>query len=66
MIATMHALTTLHDGNELSTNVMSCAKMYLSMMRAYGLSDDALLIFNQPDVPGHAQLTWIFQCLTHM
>lgn len=66
MIATMHALTTLHDPEVLRSNIVRCAKMYLAMMRAYGLEDDDLIIFNQADIPGHAQLTRILQCITNM
>lgn len=66
MLATMHALTNFYDGTALSNNVIACGKLYLAMLRAYGLADDSLLIFNQPDVPWHAQLAWVFQCITHM
>ncbi len=66
MIATMHAFTNFYDGSVLSKNVVSCWKMYLAMMRVYWLDDHSLLIFNQPDVVWHAQLAWVFQCITHM
>lgn len=66
MLASMHTFTTLHDGAVLANNSRSLLKLYLAMMRAEGFSDDDLVIFNPPAIPAHAQLTRIFQCLTHM
>lgn len=66
MIATMHALTTLHNWSELYQNIVSLAKIYLAMMRSARIWDNELCIFNQADVLAHAQLCRVMQCLTHM
>lgn len=65
-IASMHAYTTLHDAAQLQNNTMSVLKLYRAMMQAYWLADEKIRIFNSVDVPWHAQLAWVFQCLTNM
>jgi len=66
MIVSMHAFTTLHDAEAIRTNTWELSKLYLAMMRNYGLSDDALMVYNQADVMWLTDLTWVFSCLTHM
>ncbi len=66
MLATMHSFTTLQDWKVLHDNTLSVSRLYLAMMRVEGFNDDDLFIYNPPSIPWHAQLTWVFQCLTHM
>lgn len=66
MLASMHALTKVHDWQEMHDNSLAVVRLYLAMMRAEWFKDDDLLIFNPPVISGHAELTWVFQCLTHM
>lgn len=66
MIASMHALTTVHDGEKIAQDTKAFVKLYLAMMRNAWLEDDALCIFSSPDIPGHAQLTRVIQCITNM
>ncbi|MEK7505812.1 MAG: tryptophan--tRNA ligase [Patescibacteria group bacterium] len=59
MIADYHALTSLRRADQLRANIMEVAKDYL----AIGLDPEKVVIFQQSDVPEHAELTWIFNCL---
>jgi tryptophanyl-tRNA synthetase len=59
-IADLHALTTPFEPRELSKNTMEVAAEYL----AAGLNPDKSIFFLQNHVHEHAELAWIFQCLT--
>jgi tryptophanyl-tRNA synthetase len=59
MIADLHTLTTLQDAKKLKTYVEEIA---LDMLAA-GLDPKKVTLFRQSDVPQHAELTWIFNCL---
>lgn len=59
MVADYHALTTLKNGNEMRENIISIVKDCL----AAGVDPERTVIFKQSDVPEHAELAWIFQCL---
>jgi tryptophanyl-tRNA synthetase len=60
-VANMHSLTTVQDGS-LRRNTINTLKLYL----ACGAGTDKVFIYNQADVPGHAQLQRVLACLTHM
>ena len=60
-VANMHSLTTVQDGS-LRQNTLNTLKLYL----ACGVDTERVFIYNQADVPGHAQLAWVFNCYTHM
>lgn len=62
MIADLHALTSVHNREELKNNIDNLLLDYL----AIGLDTDKVTIFKQSAVPAHAELTWIFNCLTTM
>jgi len=62
MIADYHALTSMHDPEELRKSIINVAIDYL----AIGLDPEKCIIFKQSDVPEHTELTWIFNCLTSM
>ncbi len=57
----MHSLTTVQDGS-LRRNALNSLKLFL----ACGADPEQVFIYNQSDVPGHAQLTRVLSCLTHM
>jgi tryptophanyl-tRNA synthetase len=61
-LANMHALTTLHDAKELRQNSINMLKLYA----ACGADLSRYYIFSPADVPAHAQLHWVFSCLTNM
>lgn len=60
-VANMHSLTTVQDGS-LRQNAINSLKLFL----ACGADPEQVFIYNQADVPGHAQLTRVLSCLTHM
>lgn len=60
MIADYHALTSMHNPEELRTSILNVAIDYL----AIGLDPNKCVIFKQSDVPEHTELTWIFNCIT--
>ncbi len=62
-LSNMHALTKdAWTGESVRHNSLSLLKLYV----ACGVDPEKFFIYNQSDVPAHAQLAWIFQCLTHM
>jgi tryptophanyl-tRNA synthetase len=59
MVADLHSLTSLKNGNELRNNIIAVVKDYL----AAGVDPQKATIFKQSDVPEHTELAWIFDCL---
>ncbi len=59
MIANLHALTTMRDGNALRENTYNVVRDYL----AAGIDPKEVTIFLQSDVPQHTELAWVFECL---
>ena len=59
-IADLHALTTIHDRDELHTSSLDIAMDYL----AIGLDPKKVIIYKQSDVPEVTELAWFFNCLT--
>lgn len=60
-VANMHSLTTVQNGS-LRENTLNTLKLYL----AAGVDPEKVFIYNQADIPGHAQLARVLQCYTHM
>jgi tryptophanyl-tRNA synthetase len=58
-IADYHALTTLQNAQEMKQNILDIAIDYL----AIGLDPKKTLLYKQSDIPEHAELAWIFDCL---
>ena len=58
-LADLHALTTVRDGEVLRRNSLEVVKDYL----AAGFDPSKALLFKQSDVPEHAELAWILECL---
>jgi tryptophanyl-tRNA synthetase len=61
-IADLHALTSVKDANELRENTFNLILDYL----AIGLDPEKITLFRQSDVPPHAELCWVFNCITTM
>lgn len=61
-IADLHALTTARDAKQLKQDTLDLAIDYL----AIGLDPTKVTFYKQSDVLEHANLAWIFNCLTTM
>ncbi len=61
-IADLHALTTVQNREEMSSNILDLATDYL----AIGLDPKKVTLFKQSDTPEVATLGWIFNCITTM
>ncbi|MBT3237244.1 MAG: tryptophan--tRNA ligase [Rhodospirillaceae bacterium] len=61
-VVDMHAITTWQDpdGLQASTREVTAALL------ASGIDADKHTVFNQSQVPGHAELAWIFNCVARM
>lgn len=59
-IVDLHALNQVHNPAELPGNILELAKAYL----VAGLDPEKVAIFRQSEVPEHAELCWIFNCIT--
>lgn len=62
MIANYHAITTIHNGQELRNLTHELVLDYLGI----GLDPEKITLFKQSDVLEHAELAWIFDCITTM
>ena len=58
----MHALTVWQDPDELKANTREVTAVYL----AAGIDPKRCIIFNQSQVPAHAKLAWIFNCVARL
>ncbi|CAN5834123.1 tryptophan--tRNA ligase [soil metagenome] len=61
-IVNLHALTIPQDPKLLAEKTGDLARIYL----AIGIDPDVSTIFVQSDVPQHAELTWILNCVARM
>jgi tryptophanyl-tRNA synthetase len=59
-IADMHAITVEQDPRQLRERCLRAAAQLMAM----GIDPDRSAIFLQSQVPAHAQLAWVLQCLT--
>ncbi len=59
-IADMHAITVEQDPKQLRDRVLRAAAQLLAM----GIDPARSAVFIQSQVPAHAQLGWVLQCLT--
>lgn len=58
-IADLHAITVDQNPKELKENIKSLAAMYI----ACGIDPEKSILFVQSEVPAHAKLGWIMQCV---
>lgn len=61
-VVDMHAITVFQDPVELRNSTREVA----AAMLASGINPKKHIIFNQSQVPGHAELAWIFNCVARM
>ncbi len=61
-VVDLHAITAKYDAKKLSKETLSTAALYL----ACGIDPDKCSIFIQSQIPAHAELCWILNCLTPM
>src|SRR3989440_2170453 len=61
-IVNLHAITLPQDPQVLATKSRELARIYL----AVGIDPDVSTVFIQSDVPAHAELTWLLNCVTRM
>ena len=61
-VVDLHAITTFQKPDELKKNVLETVASFL----AAGLDSDKSIIFNQSAVPGHAELSWILNCVSRV
>ena len=60
MLADLHAITVPQDPKELRDNTRRTAAQYL----AAGIDPEKSALFMQSQVPAHAQLAWVLNCIT--
>ena len=61
-IVDMHAITVWQDPKALQNQVREAAAAYI----ASGVDPKRSILFNQSRVPGHAELAWIFNCVSRL
>ena len=61
-IVNLHAVTVPQDPKVLAEKTRELARIYL----AVGVDPEVSTIFIQSDVPEHAELTWLLNCVTRM
>lgn len=61
-VVNLHAMTIPHDPVELREKTLELAALYL----AIGLDPKKATLFVQSDVPAHAELAWMLQCVAYM
>ncbi|MCR4378643.1 MAG: tryptophan--tRNA ligase [Rhodospirillales bacterium] len=61
-VVDMHAITMWQDPHELTQSTREVA----AAMMAAGIDAKKHIIFNQSQVPGHAELAWIFNCVARL
>ena len=61
-IVDMHAITVWQEPAQLRTQIREVAAAFL----AAGIDADRHIVFNQSQVPAHAQLAWVFNCVARI
>ena len=61
-VVDLHAITVFQNPKELKNNVLETVASFL----ASGLNPEKSVIFNQSSVSGHAELAWIFNCVSRV
>ncbi|MGO1119443.1 tryptophan--tRNA ligase [Rhodovibrionaceae bacterium A322] len=61
-VVDLHAITLWQDPVELTRNTREVAAAYL----AAGVDPKKSIIFNQSQVPAHAELAWVFNCVARL
>jgi tryptophanyl-tRNA synthetase len=61
-VVDLHAITAWQDPPELVSNTREVTAAFI----ACGIDPTAHIVFNQSQVPEHAQLAWVFNCVARM
>jgi tryptophanyl-tRNA synthetase len=61
-VVDMHAITVWQDPDELKDSIRAVTAAYI----ASGLDPKRSILFNQSQVPEHAELAWIFNCVARL
>ena len=61
-VVDLHAITSFQDPRLLAGHTREAAATYL----AAGVDPEESILFNQSQVPAHAELAWIFACVARM
>ncbi|MFP3942263.1 MAG: tryptophan--tRNA ligase [Alphaproteobacteria bacterium] len=61
-VVDMHAITIWQEPEALTRNIRELTAAYL----ACGLDPQRSILFNQSQVPEHAELAWVFNCVARM
>ena len=61
-VVDLHAITVPQDPKELTQSTREVAASVL----AAGINPTTLILFNQSQVPQHAELAWIFNCVARL
>ena len=61
-VVDLHAITVWQDPKELKRNIREVTAAYL----AAGIDPKRHIIFNQSQVPEHAELAWVFNCVARL
>jgi len=61
-VVDLHAITVFQDPDELAHNTREVTAAFI----ASGIDPSRQIIFNQSQVPGHAELAWIFNCVARI
>lgn len=59
-VVDLHAITVPHDPQQLAQHTRQVAALYI----ACGIDPQLSTIFVQSHVPAHAELAWLFNCIT--
>ncbi len=61
-IVNLHAITVTHDPQLLAESTRNLTRIYL----AVGIDPQVSTVFVQSDVPEHAELTWVLNCVARV
>lgn len=61
-IVNLHAITMGHDPKQLAASTRDLTRIYL----AVGIDPQVSTVFIQSDVPEHAELTWVLNCVVRV
>src|SRR6185436_16640278 len=61
-VVDLHAITVWQDPEELRRNIREVTAAFL----ACGVDPKTSIVFNQSQVPAHAELAWVFNCVARL
>ena len=61
-IVNLHAITVTHEPKQLAESTRNLTRIYL----AVGIDPQVSTVFIQSDVPEHAELTWVLNCVVRI